>query len=100
MITSEITGERMRPSVLRVGDKVRNIRTDISRPSTRETLRPGDVGVVVEVKPPRRGVGCVEVDGEEYDDRDQDGYAVVNWPNWGRRIAHNDSEGQSWERAK
>jgi hypothetical protein len=60
---------------------------------------PGDVGKVVEIKPPRAGVGVIVVDGEEIEDPDRDGYAVVEWPHWGRALIWPDGEGKQWRRA-
>lgn len=82
-----------------VGDQIEKLgRQDISRENC-TYLRAGCAGTVVEVHPPRRGEGMiVDSDGEEIPDPDQDGYAVVEWPTWGRRLILVKGEGKDWRK--
>lgn len=89
----------MKAIAINVGDEVqicgamRLSRADGSR------LEAGCVGRVVEVHPPRAGLGfIVDLDGDEVPDPDRDGYAVVDFPTWGRRMICPENEGQTWRR--
>jgi hypothetical protein len=83
---------------VKVGDRVTFLGAGIRRADGKESLTRGDVGRVIEVRAPRRGVGSViDTDGEEINDADRCGLALVEWPRYRASLIHADTEGERWE---
>lgn len=83
---------------VKIGDRIEYRGSGI-RSETGKSLSVGDIGRVIEIHSARAGVGWIEVDGEDFEDRDRDGYACVDWPTWGRRLIRVENEGKTWRRA-
>lgn len=76
---------KLLPPPFPVGTRVRYTGPRVTTRDNGTRFEKGSVGVVVEVRPPVRGLGMMEdLDGEEVEDKDQNGGSVVNFENWGK----------------
>lgn len=88
------------PIGVEVGERVEYIGATITS-DTKGSQIAGDIGVVLRVRPPLEGTGRLlvddSIDGKVYDEG-EDGYAVVQWPNWSEprllRVAHDYGDGK------
>lgn len=86
-----------KPIELSIGDRVENIRADWRKDDGSRSLKPGDVGDVVEVRPPIQGTGQWI---DDVQDEGRDGHAIVVYPDWGRSVVWPSDDGRSWRRVK